>query len=494
MDPITSTNEIVSGPDLRKKLLSGVNKLARAVVTTLGPFGKTVILTSDIEPAYITKDGVSVAERIEFQDPVENTAAEIIKEVARKTLKLVGDGTTTSICLANSFITNGFRLIDNGMPYNEIKTALETILVETIKQLELGAEPLTKEKLVNVATISANNDTEIGKIITQAYEHCNIVKVYEGHKQADQLLLTDGMELETTYWDKAFINVMEKQAIKYEDPCKVIVIDGKLNNLDCIAGLLQLEDITNYVIIAEHFGEQATKLLKDNHNRGALTIIPIRSPGFGKHRKDLLEDIAYYTGAKVLDPSKKYASPSTLGTVTKVEVNPENTFLTVESVDPARINELKQFSATLEEGSPKDLVERRIAALEGKASSIYVGGNSEIEMKERYDRMDDAVRAVSSALEEGIVEGGGVALVRAYNALCNQKDINQSLLIGLLDPSYMIFVNSESTINTDFTDSRFEQNIVDPLKVTKLALQNAVSVASTILGAEVMVLDRTLWK
>jgi len=489
-----SAKEIVMGEVLRDKLLSGVNKLARAVIATLGPFGKTVILTSDIEPPYITKDGVSVAKRIEFEDPIENTAADLIKEVAEKTLKLVGDGTTTSICLANSFITNGFRLIDSGTPYNKIKKDLEKILVETTKQLEAGAEPLTKERLIDVATISANNDLEIGRTIANAYNHSGIVKVYEGHKQADELLLTDGMELKTTYWDKAFINVMEKQSIKYEDPFNVIVVDGKLNSLDCIAGLLQIENEDNYVIIAEHFGEQVNSLLKDNHNRGALTIVPIKSPGFGKHRKDLIEDIAYYTGAKVLDPRKKYASPVTLGKVTKVEVNPENAFLTVDAVDPSRINELKQYSESLEDSPGKDLVDSRIAALEGKASSIYVGGSSEIEMKERYDRMDDAVRAVNSALEEGIVEGGGVALVRAYNVLCNMEDINQELLMALLDPSFAIYVNSDSTINTDFTESRFDQNIIDPLKVTKLALRNAVSVSSTILGAEAMVLDRTLWK
>jgi chaperonin GroEL len=183
-----------------------------------------------------------------------------------------------------------------------------------------------------------------------------------------------------------------------------------------------------------------------------------------------------------------------MGSVNKVEVTPEKTFLSVEAVDPSRINELKQYNETLELGHVKDLVEQRINALEGKASSIFVGGNSEVEMKERYDRMDDAVRAVGSAKAEGIVEGGGVALVRAYNALCNDEAINQDLLMALLGPSYRIFVNSDSRINTDFEESRFDQNIVDPLKVTKLALQNAVSVASTILGTEAIVLDETLWK
>jgi len=489
--------EIIIGEDLRQGLRAGVNKLSAAVLVTLGPYGKTVILTSDIDPSYITKDGVSVAKRIKLKDPIENVAADLIKEVAEKTLALVGDGTTTSICLANDLINIGFDLINEGMPYMDVKKHIDLLTAETLRLLEEGAQPLEgKDAVQQVATISANNDIEIGRIIAEAYGHSNIVKVYEGSKQADELVLTEGMEVETTYWDKAFINVMEKQSIKYDEPFNVIVIDGKLHNLDPIAGILQQTETLgkNFVIVADHFGEQTIKLLKDNHNRGSLVIVPVRSPGFGKHRKDLLSDIAYYTGAKVLEENKKYASTSSVGKITKVEVTPEKAFLVVDTVDPQRINELKQYNDTLEEGHVKILVSKRIAALEGKASSIFVGGNSEVEMKERYDRVDDAVRAVNSALEEGIVEGGGVALVRAYNVLCNQENINQRLVMALLSPSYRIFVNSDSKINGDFTESRFEQNIVDPLKVTKMALQNAVSVSSTILGTEAIVLDESLWK
>jgi chaperonin GroEL len=492
------TKEIIIGEDLRRGLRAGVNKLAQAVLVTLGPYGKTVILTSDIEPSYITKDGVSVAKRIKLRDPIENVAADLIKEVAEKTLALVGDGTTTSICLANELINIGFDLINEGIPYMDVKKDLDLLTAETLRLLEEGAKPLEgKDAIEQVATISANNDIEIGRIISEAYAHSNIVKVYEGSKQADELVLTEGMEVETTYWDKAFINVMEKQSIKYDESFNVIIIDGKLLNLDPIAGILKQTETLgkNFVIIADHFGDQANNLFKENHNRGALTIVPIKSPGFGKHRKDLLSDIAYYTGAKVLEENKKYASIASVGKITKVEVTPEKAFLVVDKVDPQRINELKQYKNTLEGDNPmRILIERRIGALEGKASSIFVGGNSEVEMKERYDRVDDAVRAVNSAIEEGIVEGGGVALVRAYNVLCNMENINQRLNMALLAPSYRIFVNSDSKINTDFTDSRFEQNIVDPLKVTKMALQNAVSVSSTILGTEAIVLDESLWK
>jgi chaperonin GroEL len=463
----------------------------------MGPYGKTVIVFKDGAP-YITKDGVSVARRITFKDVLENTAATIIKEVAEKTLYTVGDGTTTSICLANEFVNIGFDLIRKGFPYIEVKEDLKVLEVMTLKFLEKGAKKLKKSDIVDVATISANNDPKIGKLITDAYKHSNIVKVFPGHKENDELILLDGMELETSYSDKAYINDIEKQSIKYDDEFNVIIVGGKLEDLNCIAGLITNPDVgKNFIIIADHFGEQVNSSLKDNHNRNALRVVPIKSPGFGQHRKDLLGDIAAFTNTVVLDPRKKYANMESMGKVNKVEVTRDKTYISVEDVDTSELEkQLTIYRDSLEEGHDRDLTTKRIEMLSGKVSSIFVGGSSEIEMKERYDRVDDAVRAVGSALEEGIVEGGGVALVRVYNELINdpyKNEVNQELVQGLLGPSYAIFINSNKRINTDFTQCRFEQKIIDPLKVTKTALKNAVSVASTILGTDAVVLNEELW-
>jgi chaperonin GroEL len=491
------SNEIVLRSKAHKKLKKGINKLAETVLLTMGPYGKTVIIIGADGVPYITKDGVSAAKKIHFKDPVQNIAATLIKEVAERTLYTVGDGTTTSICLANEFINIGYKLMENGLPYLEVKKRLELLATETVKLLEKGAKKFKKSDIIDVATISANNDEKLGKLIAEAYKHSSIVKVFQGYKEEDDLVLLDGMELSTSYPDKAFINNMDKQSIKYDEEFNVIVIDGKLEDLKCISELITTNG-KNFIIIADHFGQAVTTTLKDNHNRNALTIVPIKSPGFLQHRKDLLHDIAAFTGAIVVDPKKKYANKETLGKASRVEVTTEKAYISVhEPQSKERLESLKIYRDSLEKGHEKDLASKRIEALSGKVANIFVGGTSEIEMKERYDRMDDAVRAVGSALQEGIVEGGGVALVRAYNILSNdpyRDKIDQDLLQGLLGPSFTIFINSNKIINASFEQSRFELKVIDPLKVTKSALLNAVSVASTILSTDAVVLTEDLWK
>tara|TARA_R110000822_G_scaffold73853_3_gene177559 strand:- start:533 stop:2062 length:1530 start_codon:yes stop_codon:yes gene_type:complete len=493
----TDFNEIIIGESVQERLREGVNRLAQAVLVTMGPYGRTVIIMKDGVP-YITKDGVSVARKIEFKDPVQNIAATIIKEVAEKTLFSVGDGTTTSICLAQQFVNLGFDLMAKGVPYIEVKQRLEVLEAETLKHLKKGAKKFKKSDIIDVATISANNDSKVGKIIADAYKHSEIVKVFAGYKEEDELLLLEGMQLNSTYFDKAYINNMEKQSIQYDDDFNVILIDGKLDDLECISGML-LDPTAGkkFIIFADHFGEAVNRSLKDNHNRNALIVVPIKSPGFGQYRKDLLGDIGAFTGASLLDPKKKYANLKSLGKTTRVEVTREKVYISTDKPDTKeRLKQLKIYEASLEPGHEKDLITQRIETLSGKVASIFVGGNSEIEMKERHDRVDDAVRAVGSALNEGVVEGGGVALIRAYDTFSNDPyvdKIDQYLLQALMGPSFTIFVNSDKRINGDFTESRFDAKIIDPLKVATTAFKNAVSVASTILSTSALVLSEDLW-
>lgn len=486
------TKEIIQGEKLKDRLLSGVQKMAQAVVVTMGPFGKTVIITSAYDAPYVTKDGVSVARKIYLEDPVENIAAELLKEAAEKTLSKVGDGTTTSIVVAAELVKIGYSLMKHGMPFRELKELVEKFIGEVIISLEESARPMTKEAVYDVATISANGDQRIADIVSQAFQHAPVVKVYQGNQEHDVLDLINGMQLDCTYADKAFINKMEKQSVFFDEPFRVILIDGKLTDLSPISTILSTYG-KNFVIFADFFGDDVLSILKDNYNRGALNAIPVKSPGFGQNRKDLLNDIAFFTGASVIKTRSDNTS-KVLGLIDKLEITPNRTLLTSSKIELDRANELKQYSETLEDGHTKDSITRRIEALGGKVSAIHVGGITEAEMKERFDRMEDAVRAVQSAKEEGIVEGGGVALVRAYNQLINKEDTNSELAHVILSPSYSIYVNSEGKINKDWDESRFDQKIVDPLKVTKYALQNAVSVALTILSTEAVVLDKSLWK
>ena len=480
-----SSKEIKLGKDVRDKLRAGVNKLASAVLVTMGPKGKTVIIADEFGEPYITKDGVSVSNYVTLEDPVENIAATLLKQVAQNTVEQAGDGTTTSICLAQSFINKGLDLIDEGISYEDIKKELEKLEEEVVFNLIKYSKELVQTDIVNVATISSNNDTKIGTIIQEAYNHSNIVKVEEG-KDDDELITINGMQLHTTYFDKAFINNGSKQSIEYEK-ARVIIIggSGKLDTIEPIAKLLQIVKSEPVIIIADHFSEQVVSLLKDNYNRGALKVALVKSPGFGQHRKDLKDDLAIYTGATIINPHKTYVDPHNFGTIDKIAIykdkcilSNENEYKGVEDL----LETLKTLNDSTDNKHDKDLLEQRISNLTGKVSIIKVGGKSEVEMKERKDRIDDAVLAVHSALEEGIVLGGGVALKNIYYQLMqNSVDVNY-FIECIKSPSDLMGIKS------------VENYIIDPLKVTRCALQNAISVAKTILGTEAIVLNEQLWR
>jgi len=319
--------EIVSGDELRDKLIKGVNKLADTVTLTLGPNGSTVIIPDEYGDPYITKDGVSVSNKIKLNDPIENTAATLLKQVAKTTVDEAGDGTTTSICLAKNFINIGFNLINKGTSYNNIKEELEKVEEEVKNNLILKSKKLKFNNIIDVATISANNDKTIGKLIQNAYNHSSIIKIEEGNKFKDELIEVNGIELATGYFNNAFINNRSKQAIEYINPL-IMLINGKLNELEGISRLLQLIGDRPIIIIADYFSESVLNIFKMNYNNGALKVGLIKSPGFATHRKDLMQDIAIYTNAEVLDPNIKHIDINKLGTLDSIISFKDKTILT----------------------------------------------------------------------------------------------------------------------------------------------------------------------
>jgi len=482
-----SSKEIKLGNDVRDKLMLGINKLASVVLTTMGPSGSTVIIADEYGDPYITKDGVSVSNYIKLEDPVENIAATLLKQVAQNTVEQAGDGTTTSICLAQSLITEGYKLLGKGESYNDLKVELEKLEEYTVNNLACASKELKNKNIVDVATISSNNDGVIGDIIQKAYNHSTIVKVQEGNSNLDELTLINGMELDTSYIDNAFINKPHQQAVEHTEPL-VMLVDGKLESLDNIKRVILEVKSRPIVIIADHFGEQVLKLLKENYNKGALNVVLVKSPGFANHRKNLMDDIADYTGATVLNPSTTYTNINVLGTLDSIYITKHTCTLLNEGNLLASNEKLANLKSTLAISTDSNdivLLQQRITNLTGKVAIIRVGGNSEVEMKERKDRIEDAVLAVQCGLEEGIIEGGGVALYKIANTSKNKfKDC-------LRDPLYTILENGAVI---DFETSMFKQNIIDPLKVTRCALQNAISVSKTILSTKAIVLNERLWK
>lgn len=487
-----SSNEIVLNTE---KLRSGINKLASAVLITMGPEGRTVIITDEDKNPYITKDGVSVAKAIDLKDPVEASAVKLIKQVAEKTVEDAGDGTTTSICLATALINIGSDLLAHGVPYTKIKRDLEEFLSITLDELGKNKKELKTEDIVNIAKISANNDNDIAEIIDRAFKHSSVVKVEEANSLTDELDKTSGMKLLTTYFSKAFINNQSSQAAIYKDAL-VLLVDGKLERLDMIVPLLNELNGKPMLIFADSYSEVVISLLKENYNKGMLNIVPVKAPGIGQHRKDLMSDIAIYTEADeytspmMRGKSMKETVGLKLGKISYARVGKNGTLISNVHSNKAcqeRIEELREALDSEDVAYDKDLLKQRIENLTGKLSTIKVGGKSEVEIKERKDRIDDAVLAVESALQEGIVEGGGVALYRIYDSSALSHN---SFCPALSAPMNRINFNGA---NVSHKDNMFEKEIIDPHKVTRCALENAVSVAKTILSTGAIVLDESQW-
>lgn len=506
-------NEIEFDKEGRDKLINGINKLNKAVSSTLGPMGKTVIIPDKDNPnSYkVTKDGVSVANSIRFKDPVEDIGAELIKQAAQKTVDEAGDGTTTSTVLATAFVNN----LKN-FNSKEINKAFDDIIPKVISELRKNSRQLKHEDIKYVATISANNDTEIGDLIQQAYNFSSIIKIEEfGLK--DSLECIEGMSLPVSYFSKRFITNDKKGEVDMIEPY-VLVLDGKLEKLDSFKSAIEYIAANNkeLLIITEHVHEAVLRNIESNISRGSLKCCVIKSPGFSKHRKDLLEDLSKFTGATIITDLSKNYNVNILGKLKSATISKDRSILVKHediNIDEV-VNSLKEYSNILNDKYEKELLDQRISNLTGKVSIIKVGGRSEIEVKERKDRYDDAVLAVACALEEGIVEGAGKALIEAckiddFLIKLNKEptflsigknlsdvwsvdldSIEGSIIYSLFEPYNTIQKNG---CDLYIVKDLFKENIIDPLKVTRCALENAVSVAKTILSTEAIVLSHFEW-
>lgn len=487
---LNNMKEIYFKDEAREKLFDGINKLADAVSSTFGPNGATVIITDEYGKPYTTKDGVSVARSISFKDSVENIGAQLIKEVAERTVHQAGDGTTTSIVLAQAFINN----LKDFNP-NEVVKAFDEIIPKVIEQLKQNSRKLKNEDIKYVASISANNDLQIGELIQQAYNHSRIVKVEQSNNLEDSLELVEGMSLPVSYFSKHFITDESKGECSFTKP-NVLLLDGKLENLKPfeipIKAIAEKDEAL--VIITEDISQSVLRLIETNVLSHALKLCVIKAPGFSQHRKDLLQDLSGFTGATLINDFTKSYSMSILGKLESLNVS-KNRSLLVKSEDiniDTQVKNLIDLRTTLNDYDV-ELVDQRIENLIGKISMIKVGGGSEIEMKERFDRYDDAVKATACALEEGIVEGAGIALMYA---LPTDKEeyppVDFSIYKSLNTPAIKIW---RSTGKESFMKqgSMFDENIIDPLKVTRCALENAVSVAKTILSTNAVVLNERQW-
>lgn len=490
--------EVYFKKEAKDLLFSGIQKLHDAVASTLGPNGKTVIITDEYGKPYVTKDGVSVARKIYFKDVVENIGAQLVKEVCELQVTQAGDGTTTAIVLANAFIQN---LKDFNS--NEINKAFDEIIPKVIEQLKFNSKELKREDIKYVASISANNDIQIGNIIQQAYNFSNIIKIEESSNLKDSIENIEGMKLDTSYMSKRFTNTI-KEHCELNNP-NVLLLDGKLEDL--MSFKVILESVANkdesILIITEYISEKELRKLESQVLSGNIKLCIIKTPGFGPVRKDFIRDLSDFTGAEIINiQSNKQYSPACLGKLKSCTITKNNSLLIKH--EEVNINEIVENLTILSKNKELtkydvEIINKRIQNLSAKASVIKVGGGSEIEMKERYDRYDDAVKAVACALEEGIVEGGGQALYDcSYNLLKEYSELNgcgKYILESIETPIKII--DLENIINNMkgplLYKNMFDLNIIDPLKVTRCALENAVSIAKTVLSTDCVVLDQRLW-
>ena len=487
--------EVYFKKEAKDLLFSGIQKLHDAVASTLGPNGKTVIITDEYGKPYVTKDGVSVARKIYFKDVVENIGAQLVKEVCELQVTQAGDGTTTAIVLANAFIQNLKEFNSN-----EINKAFDEIIPKVIEQLKINSKELKREDIKYVASISANNDIQIGNIIQQAYNFSNIIKIEESSNLKDSIENIEGMKLDTSYMSKRFTNTI-KEHCELNNP-NVLLLDGKLEDL--MSFKVILESVANkdesILIITEYISEKELRKLESQVLSGNIKLCIIKTPGFGPIRKDFIRDLSDFTGAEIINiQSNKQYSPACLGKLKSCTITKNNSLLIKH--EEVNINEIVENLTALSKNKELtkydvEIINKRIQNLSAKASVIKVGGGSEIEMKERYDRYDDAVKAVACALDEGIVCGAGVALGQSSRNTYDKYELKDESLEynihkSLRTPQLIIEDSCQIMYSVDY--DLFKKNIIDPLKVTRCALENAVSIAKTVLSTDCVVLDQRLW-
>ena len=521
-----AAKQVLFGDDARTKMVRGINVLANAVKVTLGPKGRNVVLERSFGGPTVTKDGVSVAKEIELKDKFENMGAAMVREVASKTSDNAGDGTTTATVLAQAIVDEGMKFVAAGMNPMDLKRGIDKAVAAAITELKKLSKPTTTNKeIAQVGAISANSDEEIGQIISEAMDKVGkegVITVEDGKSLKNELEVVEGMQFDRGYLSPYFINQPEKQAAVLENPF-ILLHDKKISNIRELLPVLEqvAKAARPLVIIAEDIDGEALATLVVNSIRGILKVVAVKAPGFGDRRSAMLEDIAVLTGGTVISSnvglSLDKATLAQLGSAKKVEVTKENTTIIDGAGDAAAIeNRVKNIRTQIEGASSdydREKLQERVAKLAGGVALIKVGAATEVEMKEKKARVEDALHATRAAVEEGIVPGGGVALIRAKLAIKDIKGDNEQnagiriVLRAMEEPLRQIVANAgdepsvvvntvaqgEGNFGYNAQSAKYgdmvEMGVLDPTKVTRTALQNAASVASLILTTDCMVAD-----
>ncbi|OFV48639.1 chaperonin GroEL [Oligella urethralis] len=522
-----AAKQVFFGDDARSRIVRGVNILADAVKTTLGPKGRNVVLERSFGAPTVTKDGVSVAKEIELKDRFENIGAQLVKEVASKTSDSAGDGTTTATVLAQAIVQEGIKYVAAGINPMDLKRGIDKAVAVAVEELKQLSKPCTTSKeIAQVGSISANSDTSIGEIIANAMDKVGkegVITVEDGKSLENELDVVEGMQFDRGYLSPYFITAPEKQVAALDEPF-VLIYDKKISNIRDLLPILEqvAKSSRPLLIIAEDVEGEALATLVVNNIRGILKTTAVKAPGFGDRRKAMLEDIAILTGGTVISEetgmSLETATIEMLGQAKRIEVAKESTTIIDGAGDGANIQaRVKQIRAQIEESTSdydREKLQERVAKLAGGVAVIRVGAATEVEMKEKKARVEDALHATRAAVEEGIVPGGGVALIRTKAAIAALKgdtpdqDAGIRLILRAIEaPLRTIVANAgeeESVVvnevikgegnygynaSTDQYGDLVEQGVLDPTKVTRSALQNAASVAGLLLTSEAAVAE-----
>ena len=522
-----AAKEIRFGDDARQKMFAGVNILANAVRVTLGPKGRNVVLDKSFGAPTVTKDGVSVAKEIELDDKFENMGAQMVKEVASQTSDIAGDGTTTATVLAQAVLREGLKSVAAGMNPMDLKRGIDKAtlaLVEELKNLSIPCED--HNAIAQVGSISANSDSEIGEIISDAMQKVGkegVITVEEGSGLGNELDVVEGMQFDRGYLSPYFINNQQSQSVELENPL-VLLYDKKISNIRDLLPILEgvAKSGRPLLLIAEDVEGEALATLVVNNIRGIVKVAAVKAPGFGDRRKAMLQDIAVLTGGQVISEEVGLSLEKTtledLGDAKKIQITKENTTVIdgAGSADDIK-GRVDQINAEIEESSSdydKEKLQERVAKLSGGVAVIKVGAATEVEMKEKKARVEDALHATRAAVEEGVVPGGGVAFIRAVSAIAGLKGDNDDQNVGINilkraveeplrqivknaggDASVVLNAVTEGEGNYGYNAATgqygdmIESGILDPTKVTRFALQNAASVSGLLLTTEAMVAD-----
>lgn len=524
-----AAKEISLSNHAQEKLKRGIDKLANAVRVTLGPKGRNVVIEKKFGAPQVTKDGVTVAKEIELEDALENMGAQLVKQAASKTSDLAGDGTTTATVLAQAMITAGLKNLTAGANPMDLKRGIDKAVAAAVANLSEQAEVISDDfkKIKQVASISANNDDEIGELIADAMKRVTkdgVITIEEAKGTDTYIEEVSGMQFDRGYLSPYFITDSEKMIAEYDHPF-ILIHDKKISNVKELLPVLEKTAQMNrpLLIIAEDVDGSALSTLVVNRLRSVLNVVAVKAPGFGDRRKAMLEDIAILTGGTVISEEQGYklenATVDMLGQAEKIAIDKDNTTVVNGAGNPDQVQaRMAQIKAQIENTTSdydREKLQERLAKLAGGVAVLYVGAATEVEMKEKKDRVDDALHATRAAIEEGIVTGGGVALVRAIKSLSNLKGFNEDETIGMdivrksleaplrtisenagVEGSVVLqrVLNGKDSFGYNARTDKFEDlkaaGVIDPAKVTRIALENAASIAGMVLTTNCAISDK----